>query len=363
MKGTQLQLRQSLLPVVLGTLIVVVGFFATTKPSNAVCCCMQDGGTQTCQRITSTACVDKQKTDARWSPLCNDCESIGGKLQCPDGSTTAGAICDPNQYDVGKLLPPCTKCGTCGLEEFLQLFVNLYSFGLHNILAPLAVLFIIIGSIRLLTASGYHERIEQGRTMIAQTIAGVIVVLISWVVIDTTIYLLTGNRDRTILSKKWYGGNELTYPCYISKTVSLQNGCSGVDVQALQQNLSRLGYTVKADSVYGPQTSAAVRKFQDDVNSNLMVMDGRSSCSVPLWDQIFYTDWNKTGQQFSGTTSCEIALASNEGSTADVWCVKDSLTVSANTLPANGIDDQKTNNLITLFAGTFAGDYQTHCKK
>ncbi len=347
-----------------GISIVIAGFFATVRPSEAVCCCMQDGDSQTCQRIESWACVDKQKSDSRWSPACADCESIGGKLQCPETSSSGGAaICDENKYNVGSILPPCTKCGDCSLEDFLQLFTNLYSFGLHNILAPLAVLFIVIGSILLMTASGYQERVEKGRTMISQTIAGIIIVLISWIVIDTTIYLLTGNRDRMILSKKWYGGDELTYPCYISSTVSLQNGCSGADVQTLQSNLSRLGYTVKADSVFGSQTSTAVKNFQNDVNSGLMVMDGRGSCSVPLWDQIFYTDWNKTGQQFSGVTSCEVALATNNGSTADVWCVKESYFVSGNTLPANGIGDYKTNNLISLFAGSFAGEYQTHCKK
>lgn len=286
-------------------------------------------------------------------------------------STTASA--DPcksyeSEYDIGEhrsfqILPGCTKCGDCSLADFLQLFINLYTFGLHYILAPLAMLFIVIGSILLLTASGYSERIEKGRTMIAQTIAGIIIVLISWIVIDTTIYLLTGNHDRTILSKKWYGGDELTYPCYISKTVSLQSNCSGVDVKTLQSNLTRLGYKVKVNSVYGAQTSTAVKNFQNDVNSGLMVIDGRGSCSVPLWDQIFHTDWNKTGQLFFGDSTCEVALGSNNGSTADVYCVADGIFVRGNTLPTNGIDDYKTNNLISLFAGSFAGEYQTHCKK
>lgn len=284
----------------------------------------------------------------------------GNRCQSATSTTASEDPCKQyeSSYNVGSILPPCTKCGDCSLEEFLQLFINLYSFGLHNILAPLAVLLIVIGSILLMTASGYQERVEKGRTMIAQTIAGIVIVLISWIVIDTTIYLLTGNRDRTILSKKWYGGDELTYPCYISKTVSLQNGCSGADVQTLQSNLSHLGYKVKVDSVFGPQTSTAVKNFQNDVNSGLMVIDGRGSCSIPLWDQVFYTDWNKTGQQFFGAISCASA-----GINADVWCVKDSYIVSGNMLPTNGIDDDKTNNLITVFAGSFAGEYQTHCKK
>jgi peptidoglycan hydrolase-like protein with peptidoglycan-binding domain len=42
----------------------------------------------------------------------------------------------------------------------------------------------------------------------------------------------------------------------------LQNGMSGTDVKTLQQNLSRLGFHVPVDGQFGPQTVAAVEKFQ-----------------------------------------------------------------------------------------------------
>ncbi len=44
--------------------------------------------------------------------------------------------------------------------------------------------------------------------------------------------------------------------------MSLQTGSSGPDVQALQNQLIKLGYSLTADGSYGPQTAAAVMQFQ-----------------------------------------------------------------------------------------------------
>jgi len=43
---------------------------------------------------------------------------------------------------------------------------------------------------------------------------------------------------------------------------TLRPGMKGADVQTLQQNLARLGFNISADGQYGPQTVAAVKKFQ-----------------------------------------------------------------------------------------------------
>lgn len=102
-------------------------------------------------------------------------------------------------------LPPCTACGRCGFEDFLQLFVNLYHFGLE-ITGPLAVLYAIVGGVILLTASGYENRYKLGRDILSQVVAGLIVVLMSWVIVDTTVFLLTGKEERTVFGQPWYQG-------------------------------------------------------------------------------------------------------------------------------------------------------------
>jgi peptidoglycan hydrolase-like protein with peptidoglycan-binding domain len=43
---------------------------------------------------------------------------------------------------------------------------------------------------------------------------------------------------------------------------TLRPGMEGGDVQTLQENLARLGFNITADGEYGPQTVAAVKKFQ-----------------------------------------------------------------------------------------------------
>ena len=43
---------------------------------------------------------------------------------------------------------------------------------------------------------------------------------------------------------------------------TLRPGMKGGDVQTLQENLARLGFNIPADGQYGPQTAAAVKKFQ-----------------------------------------------------------------------------------------------------
>jgi peptidoglycan hydrolase-like protein with peptidoglycan-binding domain len=52
---------------------------------------------------------------------------------------------------------------------------------------------------------------------------------------------------------------------------TLRPGMKGADVQTLQQNLARLGFNISADGRYGPQTVAAVKKFQQTEH---LVADG-----------------------------------------------------------------------------------------
>lgn len=44
----------------------------------------------------------------------------------------------------------------------------------------------------------------------------------------------------------------------------LKSGARGTEVVTLQRNLSRFGYVLQADGIFGPATEAAVRRFQKD---------------------------------------------------------------------------------------------------
>lgn len=194
----------------------------------------------------------------------------------------------------GKILPPCTCSGNCQATDFVQLFINLYAFGIH-VAAPLAMLFIVIGTVILVTASGYSQRIELGKTMITQAVTGLIIVLISWIIVDTAVYLITGNKDRTVFEKPWFGG--FTYVCTDD---NLYAGCTGGNVSSLQSNLLKLGYAVTVDGSFGAETAGAVEAFEQDANNRVYVADGRKACGgVPpsgspegilVWNRVFGQD-------------------------------------------------------------------------
>lgn len=193
--------------------------------------------------------------------------------------------CDP-----GDILPPCTCSGDCQLTDFVQLFVNLYAFGVH-LAAPLAVFFIIVGAVILVTASGYSTRIEMGKTIITQAVTGLIIVLVSWVIVDTAIFLITGNGDRAVFGKPWFSG--FTYVC---DGDNLYQGCTGGNVSNLQRNLNVYGYTLVVDGSYGPQTAAAVRQFQQDANTvfvaNALLACGGRAGGIDVWNSVFGKNCN-----------------------------------------------------------------------
>ncbi len=347
-------------------LLMTVGVFGTAERAGAdagtkkiienVCCC----------KFNSTNGAREQCQAKQFDPGYTNCEEEfgAGYRQEPDlqkycvygppSSSVTG--CEPTRYDTGDLLPYCTRCGECGLEDFLQLFVNLYSFALHNILAPLAIFFFVVGSVVLLTAAGYSERIELGRNIISQTVAGVIIVLLSWVVIDTSIYLLTGSPDRLVFGKKWYGGEDLSYPC-IKAGEPLHANCSGNNVTALQRSLAAMGYEIDKEGVYDNTTQTSVRQFQQDANSKLVVPFAFDSCSVLLWDQVFHTDWQGVG----GVDTVNLCLV-NQDNNSLLGCNADPVSLQQNTLPTNGLADTKTQELAAvLSSSSFAGEYQTYC--
>ena len=51
----------------------------------------------------------------------------------------------------------------------------------------------------------------------------------------------------------------------------LERGMKGSDVLELQRQLAELGYGVKPDGVFGPETERAVKQFQADFN---LTVDG-----------------------------------------------------------------------------------------
>lgn len=110
-------------------------------------------------------------------------------------NSTALADCEESG-----LLPPCTCSGRCGLNDFLSLGSRLVQYGI-GILAAVALGFIIYSGFSLLMSFGNPEKVEAGKKRLGGTIRGVVMVLLAWALVNTIIFILTGNNSGFIFGE------------------------------------------------------------------------------------------------------------------------------------------------------------------
>jgi len=72
----------------------------------------------------------------------------------------------------------------CDLIDLLQLFANLYSFGVKY-LGALALLLFVIGGVMFMTSGGNQERVKRAKDILIGTSIGLAIVLGSYVIIFT----------------------------------------------------------------------------------------------------------------------------------------------------------------------------------
>ncbi|MFA6588434.1 MAG: hypothetical protein WCT08_05190 [Patescibacteria group bacterium] len=182
----------------------------------------------------------------------------------------------------------------CDLDDFLGLFVNLFSWGLY-ILSALAVFFFFLGGGTLLLSGGSEERIRTGKMILTNTVIGLFVALGSWLIVNVAVIALTGNQKNgvgyIIENQPWFKINTTSnykgcgtppeYPC--------KNGNSGAVVIA-QTYLYEAGcYNASkpknqvVDGIFGPETLQALHLLQT-VNSkpSSNTLDGVDSANYPV---------------------------------------------------------------------------------
>jgi hypothetical protein len=106
-------------------------------------------------------------------------------------ATDGWVQCDPTL--------PLTSRGSCDLCALLKSFENFVNW-LTTISLPLALGFIIYGAIVIMIAGGSEERVKKGKELITKAVTGVIIILTSWLIINTITKVLV-NQDPT---KPWY---------------------------------------------------------------------------------------------------------------------------------------------------------------
>jgi len=164
----------------------------------------------------------------------------------------------------------CYPVRACGLDDFVQLFVNLAKWGWW-ILPSLALLMFIWGGFLLLTSGGNQERIQQGKRMLLSVlIGGIVVLILVWILTSFVIYALTGNKEGSIFGKPWYGGT----------TVGPTTGCCITEFECKDSAMTRDECLVQPFYI---DWQARVSCFQEKNNPvyTICMNKKKAGCCVP----------------------------------------------------------------------------------
>lgn len=111
------------------------------------------------------------------------------------------------------LLPNCPD-GTYRPEAFIVLIFNVIKF-LWGLTGTVALIMLIVGGFSLLLAGGDPQKVKGGVTTIRNAIIGILIVLGSWLIINTLVGIITTGSIPTgvanIFGSEW---SATIQPCY-----------------------------------------------------------------------------------------------------------------------------------------------------
>ncbi|MBU2036934.1 pilin [Patescibacteria group bacterium] len=99
-------------------------------------------------------------------------------------------------------LVPCAG-PDCDMCKFLQLISNITLFIVKNITAPLAGLLFLISGIMMVSAGGSEARLKKGKDILKNTAIGVLIVLASWIIVNTLITTLGASVTGFVPGNWW----------------------------------------------------------------------------------------------------------------------------------------------------------------
>lgn len=102
--------------------------------------------------------------------------------------TNASVFQDPSFYPEGSTdyNQSCIADGSCTLDQGFNTFVVLTKWAM-GVLGSLALLFFIIGGIMWLTSGGKSDQITKGKSIMINTVIGIIIVLSAWLIVQTVL--------------------------------------------------------------------------------------------------------------------------------------------------------------------------------
>jgi len=107
------------------------------------------------------------------------------------------------------LLPPCTdknspcQTGNYDVCDFLWVISNFTQLIL-GIVGTAALLFFIYGGFLWITSGGAPGRIQQGQSIMTNTVIGIIIVVFAWVIVNFIISSFAGKTTVIGNKKEWY---------------------------------------------------------------------------------------------------------------------------------------------------------------
>ena len=92
-------------------------------------------------------------------------------------------------------LVPCGNTGqpACTICHFFVMLANIYNFLVRMIATPLAILAITIGAVMLMASAGNPNLAGKGKTVLWSAIIGLVLVFLSWIIINTILSALGFN--------------------------------------------------------------------------------------------------------------------------------------------------------------------------
>lgn len=181
--------------------------------------------------------------------------------------------------------PKVTVEKACGFNDFVQLFVNLASWGLA-ILALFGTGFFVWGGFTLLTSAGNQEKIKEGKSTLWGAVLGIFIVLTAWIFVNFIVSALTGTGPILFARNAEFtrrfsgqgcpnyeacGRNDLRYNDETGKGCRDDARRNGNAVTDVQSKLRQLGcYDDAVDGCFGPRTKDAVNRFQYYNSSTLI---------------------------------------------------------------------------------------------
>lgn len=86
-------------------------------------------------------------------------------------------------------LVPCGREGTpsCTLCHFWKLANNIIDFLIFGLAIPATILLFVFAGFTFLTSAGSEERIKKARSIFTNTVIGILIVFVSWLVVSTII--------------------------------------------------------------------------------------------------------------------------------------------------------------------------------